>query len=154
VRGTAPEARPGRLVLRVPDGVRRAMESEARARYPHECVGALLGRAGEDGGRRVERAVPVRNERASERERRYLVGPRRIIELDGEAEAEGLEILGFFHSHPDHPPRPSEFDREHAWPWYSYVIVPVREGEPGEPRAWRLRDDRSRFDEEEILFEE
>ena len=144
----------GRLVLRMPAEARRAMAQEARARYPDECAGALLGRVEEDGGRRLDRAVPVRNERTSERERRYLVGPRQILALDEAAEATGLEILGFFHSHPDHPPRPSEFDREHAWPWYSYVIVPVRDGEPGEPRAWRLRDDRSRFDEEEILFEE
>ncbi|NIP60369.1 MAG: hypothetical protein GWM92_18485, partial [Gemmatimonadetes bacterium] len=120
------------------------MAREARARYPHECAGALLGRVEEDGGRRLDRAVPVRNERASERERRYLVGPGQILALEEAAQATGLVILGFFHSHPDHPPRPSEFDREHAWPWYSYVIVPVRDGEPGEPRAWRLRDDRSR----------
>lgn len=130
------------------------MEREARDRYPHECCGALLGREEGAGARRLVRVVPVANERREERERRYLVGPRRILELQEEADGEGLEVLGFFHSHPDHPARPSAFDAEHAWPWYSYVIVPVRDGEPGRARSWRLRDDRSRFDEEEILFEE
>ncbi|HUE97299.1 MAG TPA: Mov34/MPN/PAD-1 family protein, partial [Longimicrobiaceae bacterium] len=65
---------------------------------------------------------------------------------------DGLEVVGFYHSHPDHPARPSSFDRDHAWPWYSYGIVPATSSGAGAPRAWRLRDDRSRFDEQEITL--
>jgi len=129
------------------------VETECRERYPQEACGALVGRV-EEGGRRVIRAFPARNERRREREKRYRLGPEQVLEIEEVARREGLEIVGFFHSHPDHPARPSEYDRAHAWPWYSYLIVPVSGGEPGEARCWRLRDDRSSFDEEEILIEE
>ena len=61
-----------------------------------------------------------------------------------------LELVGWYHSHPDHPARPSEFDREHAWPWYSYIIVSVANREPGDMTSWRLTDDRLTFLPEEI----
>lgn len=133
-----------------------AMAGEARARYPEECVGALVGRPapGGDGDREVVRVALAGNERTTERRRRYLLGPARLLEIDEEARGDGLEVVGFFHSHPDHPAEPSEFDREHAWPWYSYVIVPVRNGVPGTPRAWTLRPDRGAFEEEPIVIEE
>ncbi|HXU46531.1 MAG TPA: Mov34/MPN/PAD-1 family protein, partial [Thermoanaerobaculia bacterium] len=66
------------------------------------------------------------------------------------ARAESLSVVGYFHSHPDHPARPSDFDREHAWPGLSYLIVSVRAGKAVEARSWRLSDDRERFDEESI----
>ena len=65
---------------------------------------------------------------------------------------QGAELLGFYHSHPDHPAEPSQYDLDHAWPVFSYVIVSVRAGKPGEMRSWRLRDDRSQFDEEDITM--
>jgi proteasome lid subunit RPN8/RPN11 len=68
-----------------------------------------------------------------------------------EAEARGLEVIGYFHSHPDHPARPSEFDRDHAWPWYSYLILAVHDGRTVARRSWQLREDRSTFDEETIV---
>jgi proteasome lid subunit RPN8/RPN11 len=66
----------------------------------------------------------------------------------------GLDVLGFYHSHPDHPAIPSAFDRDHAWPWYTYVIVPVEGGEAGAPRAWQLKQDRHHFDEVRLLPKE
>lgn len=135
-------------MIRLPETVLEVVRREAEARYPEECCGALLGREDTQGRRLVVRALPGRNERGRERERRYLLGPEMIRRFGKEAEERELELLGFFHSHPDAPAVPSEFDREHAWPWYSYLIVPVEAGAPGRARCWRLRDDRSGFDEE------
>jgi proteasome lid subunit RPN8/RPN11 len=73
--------------------------------------------------------------------------PREFTRVEREADERGLTLLGFYHSHPDAPPRPSEFDREHAWPWFVYPIIGVQGGEPVEIRAWRLRDERDGYDE-------
>jgi len=141
-----------RLSRELLDHLRRA---GARA-YPEEGCGVLLGQedpgAGPEGRalRTVTEVRPVENARAGDRERRYLIPPGTFLQVEEEAREKGLEVLGFYHSHPDHPAEPSRTDKELAWPWYSYVIVPVRRGIPGTPRSWRLLDDRSRFRSEEI----
>jgi proteasome lid subunit RPN8/RPN11 len=84
-------------------------------------------------------------------ERRYLISPDAMFRLDREARAAGLQILGFYHSHPDHPAQPSEYDREWAWPWYSYIIISVLKGVPGVMTCWTLKDDRMAFEIEERL---
>lgn len=117
--------------------------------YPEEGCGVLLGHERE-GSREVMRVVPLDNLREDSRSNRYLIAPEQFLAVDRSAREAGLEVLGFFHSHPDHPPEPSGFDREHAWPWYSYLIVAVEKGRNAGQRAWRLRDDRSAFDEEPI----
>lgn len=129
------------------------MRAQARAAYPRECCGALLGRTREGDGaasREVVRSVPLANAWMDAQERRYLIGSSTVLELERQVEPEGLELIGFYHSHPDHPPIPSAFDREHAWPWYTYVIVAVRPDAVGSVRAWRLADDRSAFHEEAL----
>jgi proteasome lid subunit RPN8/RPN11 len=118
--------------------------------YPEECCGFLLGTAA-DGATRVERLVPASNERQDSRHNRFVISPETVLAAHKEARAAGLSVVGYYHSHPDHPAQPSEFDREHAWPGLSYLIVAVREGQAGTARSWRLRDDRERFEEEEIL---
>lgn len=138
----------------VPAPALEAIRQESRHRYPEEACGVLLGRAeGRSDARAVAETRPVGNDRGAERERRYLIGPRTVLAAEEEADARDLNVVGFFHSHPDRAAEPSDFDREHAWPWYSYLIVPVADGEPGPARSWRLRDDRSGFREEvlEIL---
>ena len=118
--------------------------------YPEECCGFLLG---VDAGhaRRVHALHPARNVReASARGRRYLVDPKEFLAAEAEARANRWELLGVYHSHPDEAARPSEYDREHAWPWYSYLILSVLEGRPDAIRSWRLREDRSSFDEETL----
>ncbi len=132
---------------------REAMRAQARAAYPRECCGALLGRTREGDGaaaREVVRSVPLANAWMGAQERRYLIGSGTVLELERQVEREGLELIGFYHSHPDHAPIPSAFDREHAWPWYTYVIVAVRPELVGPVRAWRLADDRSAFREEAV----
>ena len=83
--------------------------------------------------------------------RRFLVRPQDYREAEQTASDSGVELLGFYHSHPDHPARPSEYDLNHAWPFFSYVIVSVRDGVPGDMTSWRLLDDRSTFTEEDLL---
>ncbi len=122
--------------------------------YPHECCGALLGRADGDGRKQVEELHALVNRRQDSPRNRFLVTPEDYRAAENTARARGLEILGWYHSHPDHPARPSEFDREHAWPTYSYVIVAVTDRQPGEIASWTLRDDRSQFDPETVVVAE
>ncbi len=117
--------------------------------YPEEGCGVLVGR--DEGSRRVvERVIPVENARGDSRGRRYVIPPERILVAEREAREAGLDVVGFYHSHPDHPARPSAFDLEHAWPYYSYLIVSVAAGRVAEARAWRLAADRTRFEPERL----
>ncbi len=124
------------------------------ATYPEECCGVLIGRAtggnGANGTTLVERLLSVDNERGDSRHNRYVITPETVLAAQREARAAGLDIVGYYHSHPDHPARPSDFDREHAWPGLSYLIVSVERGQVADARSWRLSDDRERFDEERI----
>lgn len=128
----------------------RAIRGEAERGYPEEICGVLIGRDGEGQAREVVRSLAVANARSTERARRYLIDAGALLAAERAAAAEDLEIIGFYHSHPDHPALPSEFDREHSWPYYTYLIVSVRTGRAEEARAWRLSDDRSGFMEEDI----
>ena len=92
----------------------------------------------------------MENTREDSPRNRYLISSRELLEAEKTARARGLDIVGVYHSHPDHPARPSEFDREHAFPWYSYIIVSVHGGKPVDLASWTLRDDRSAFDAEDL----
>jgi proteasome lid subunit RPN8/RPN11 len=123
--------------------------------YPNECCGALLGRdasgeAGQQRPREILGVYPLVNRREDSPRNRFSVTSQDVLEAEKTAGASGLDVIGWYHSHPDHPARPSEYDREHAWPWYSYVIVSVRGREPKEMTSWRLEDDRARYREESI----
>jgi len=117
--------------------------------YPDECCGVFIGRALED-ATVVERVLSVGNERQDSRHNRYLISPETVLAAQKEARALGLDVVGYYHSHPDHPAKPSEFDREHAWPWVSYLIVSLQGRKVVDTRSWRLSEDRERFDEEGI----
>ena len=117
--------------------------------YPDECCGVLIGRSSGD-GTVIERVLAVGNERQDSRHNRFLINPETVLAAHKEARALGLDVVGYYHSHPDHPARPSDFDREHAWPGVSYLIVSVKRGQVAEARSWRLADDREQFDEEAI----
>jgi len=117
--------------------------------YPDECCGVLIGRALEE-ATVVERVLSVGNERQDSRHNRYLISPETVLAAQKEARALGLDVVGYYHSHPDHPARPSDFDREHAWPWVSYLIVSLQGRKVVDIRSWRLSEDRERFDEEGI----
>lgn len=121
------------------------MHAHAAEGYPHEVVGILAGEPG-----RVTRIAPLINERADSAHNRYKVSGLTLARAEQALEDEGLAILGYYHSHPDHPAQYSEYDRDHALPNLSYVIVSVRGGEIADTLSWRLRDDRSAMDPEAL----
>lgn len=130
--------------------------------YPHECCGALLGRdsaavaagdSDENGltpPREILALFPLVNRRDDSPRNRFSVTADDVRAADSAAQKQGLEVVGWYHSHPDHPARPSQYDRDHAWPWYSYVIVSVQQGSPQDMTSWRLNDDRAEFSPEGI----
>ncbi|MCH8017752.1 MAG: M67 family metallopeptidase [Acidobacteria bacterium] len=121
----------------------------AQKTYPHECCGVMVGSV-ENGVKTVTELIPAENQRTDSPANRYLITPDLLNELEKKLKGTDRAIVGFFHSHPDVPARPSTYDQDHAWPWYSYVIVSVNRGQAGEIHNWKLRDDRSAFDAEKM----
>lgn len=129
------------------------IREHAAATYPEECCGFLIGTWRQDGSIQVVDAESVENVRGELRERRYRIDPDDLLRAEANAESRGLDVVGFYHSHPDHPARPSLTDLEEAtFPGYAYVIVSVTRGQPGHITAWSLRDDRTGFDETPIAL--
>jgi len=121
--------------------------------YPDECCGILFG-SEEDGGHAVKALKPIKNARESgERYHRFLITAEDMMQAELEARKLGLEIVGFCHSHPDHPAVPSDYDRDHALPFYHYIILRVAKGKPEEMTDWRLRLSREAFDSDELKIE-
>jgi proteasome lid subunit RPN8/RPN11 len=116
--------------------------------YPHECCGALLGR--DTTPREILGLFPLVNRRADSPRNRFSVTAQDVLDAEKAARQQGFDVVGWYHSHPDHPARPSQYDRDHAWPWYSYIIVSVAEGKPQDMTSWRLNDDRAEFSPEGI----
>ncbi len=138
-----------RGVLVLTETVADRIRAHGAEAYPNECCGALLGRDRED-QREVRELFPLVNRRTDSQRSRFSITPDDFRVAEAAARERGLDLVGWYHSHPDHPALPSEYDREHAWPWYSYVIVSVAEREPKQMTSWRLADDRTRFTPEEI----
>ncbi len=136
--------------LVIPPRLLQEIHTHGERAYPEEGAGLLLGRV--EGERKITLEIlGLRNEReGAARRNRYLLSPEDYMHGEDEAAARGLEVLGIFHSHPDHPNRPSEFDREWAWPWFSYLITSVHGGQALESRSWTLLEDRSAFVEEAL----
>jgi proteasome lid subunit RPN8/RPN11 len=138
-------------VIRLRRGQTEAISRHGEADYPHECCGLLLGRFEPSALKVVEEAYPISNAREEEAKRnRFLIKPEEFLKGHKYAASVGMDIVGFYHSHPDHPSSPSEFDKEHAWPAYSYVIVSVNNGATGDLSSWELEADRSAFGPETI----
>ena len=141
-------------VLRLREELSERIRAYGAETYPHECCGALLGSDG-DGrrAREVSEIVPLTNQRNDSPRNRFSITPEDVRDAETAARKAGLDLIGWYHSHPDAPARPSEFDREHAWPWYSYIIVSVQERVPRDMNSWRLADDRGHYDAEEIVLD-
>jgi proteasome lid subunit RPN8/RPN11 len=137
------------MKLVVPQDIIQRIRRHGEETYPHECCGFMLGSA-EDGTQRIREIRLQANERTESRENRFVISPEQFRAAETYARKTGLQLVGIYHSHPDSPARPSEYDRDHAWPWFSYVIVSVKGGKSAEANAWELRDDRSGFDTVEL----
>ena len=135
--------------LKISKDLIRQIEAHGVETFPYECCGALLGRENDD-SREVAALYALSNRRDDSPRNRFEITPEDVLLAERTAREKKLDLIGWYHSHPNAPARPSEFDREHAWPWYSYVIVSVRDGEPKEMTSWRLWDDRSAYDPEPI----
>lgn len=136
-------------MIEVSLSVEEAIAAHARETYPEECCGGLLGRAGEP--RRALLARRMKNAATEDRSRRYVIDPLDLLHADDDARSRGLDLIGIYHSHPDHPAEPSEFDRSHASSWYSYLILSIVRGVPEALTAWRYDDSSGRFLPEEIV---
>ena len=118
--------------------------------YPYECCGLLLGHFNAE-EKVVTETYPISNAREESAKRnRFLIEPEELMRGEKYARSRDLEVVGFYHSHPDSPARPSQYDLEHAWPTYSYIIVSTSEGDSGDLFSWEQEPDRSKFNGEEI----
>jgi len=135
------------VTLRLSNSVIEEIRREGEQAYPGECCGILAGRTGNV--KEVLRLVPALNRRTDD-PHRYLISPDDLRLIEARLRSSGQEVLGFYHSHPDHPAAPSAFDTEQAWPWYSYIIVGVNRGRAAELASWVLVDDRSGMHPESI----
>jgi proteasome lid subunit RPN8/RPN11 len=129
-----------------------AIRTHGKRDYPHECCGLLIGTFHKAGFKVVAEVYAISNAREEEHKRnRFLIRPEELVHGESYARKQNLDVVGFYHSHPDAEARPSRYDLEHAWPTYSYVIVSVREGHARELYSWEMKTDRSQFNQEEIL---
>lgn len=123
-----------------------SIREHGKTTYPFECCGALVG-----AGDALDQAWLLANTSVENQERRFLVSPAEYRDLERRVSEAGRQLLGFYHSHPDHPAQPSAHDLAAAWPGFVYLILSVRHGAPAKLTGWELRDDRSRFDEVEVV---
>jgi proteasome lid subunit RPN8/RPN11 len=139
-------------MLRLSNEQRSAIAAHGERDYPYECCGLLLGQFADGAVKTCAEIYPISNAREEAAKRnRFLIRPEELLRGEQDAAARGLDIVGFYHSHPDHPAVPSAYDLEHAWPVYSYIVVAIKSGHEQDLRSWELQTDRTRFEEEEIL---
>lgn len=125
------------------DQIRRHAEST----YPEECCGFLVAEESDpaSGIRQILRAAPMENRMEGERRRRFVIPPEELQRFERGLEGTGRAVVGFYHSHPDHPEVPSLYDQDHAWPWYTYLVLAVDHGRAGKLGAFELDPDSRRF---------
>ena len=141
-------------MIQLADGVAAQVNAHGEADYPHEACGLLRGTIDDAGTKLVEAAIPLPNAREDgARHNRFAIRPEDLVREERAARALGKDIIGIYHSHPDHPDEPSRYDLERAWPVYSYVVVSVQEGRAASLRSWELSADRARFEPESLVKE-
>ena len=124
------------------------LKETVKKSYPYECCGLLLGMNASE--KKVIEVRPVQNKNKERTHDRYEIEGKEFAKIDKEASKKGLQIIGIYHSHPDHPAIPSVYDTEHAWAGYSYMIASVEKGEPVHIRSWIYNEEKKQFEEEEI----
>ena len=138
------------MILFLSQEILKRIHQHGEQAYPEEGAGLLLGET-KGNEQQVSEIVSLTNEREEDaRHNRYQLSPQDYLMGEDLADRMGLDVLGVFHSHPDHPNQPSEFDRQWAWPNFSYLITSVVQGVAVESRSWRLNEDRANFSEEKV----
>jgi proteasome lid subunit RPN8/RPN11 len=141
------------MALRIDKRHLELIEAYGEGAYPNECCGFLLGKE-KNGEKEVLSTLPAFNAQDEEEQHhRFLITSADFLRVQRFATERGMEIVGFYHSHPDEQARPSRFDLEHGWPWYSYIIVSVSQRKAADLTSWVLEDDRSKFRREQIVLE-
>lgn len=133
-------------MVRIAKELADRIERHGMQTYPEECCGILLGSSNGD-ERVILDTAELDNVQEENRRRRFFVTPKQYMQAEKVASERGMELLGFYHSHPDHPAIPSEFDREHALPWFTYIVLAVEKGDAKVMTAWLLSESRDRFNE-------
>jgi len=129
----------------------KIIRTDGEKAYPNECCGFLIGEVDKAGVKTVKSAQAINNAREDgEQYHRFLIKPEDMMKAEQTARSMKLDVIGFYHSHPDHPSAPSDYDRDHALPFYSYVIISVKQGKADKLTSWELTPDRSKFTEEQI----
>jgi len=132
----------------------KQIEAHGERAFPHECGGMLIGRFDVEKGKTVVELMPMENAmNESEQHNRVLILPKDVLRAERYAREKKLDVVGYYHSHPDHPAVPSQFDLDHALPVWTYIIVSVEAGKAVDVRAWEMENDRSKFNEERITQE-
>jgi len=139
------------IMLRLSSELEKKIKADGEAAYPNECCGVLIGEVDNAGIKTVKSTLTIDNAREDgEQYHRFLITPEDMMKAEQTARANKLDVIGFYHSHPDHPSAPSGYDKDHALPFYSYVIVSVDKGKAQVLTSWELTDDRSDFVQEKI----
>ena len=132
----------------------KQIEAHAEKDYPHECGGMLIGSFDGENGKKVFELLPMQNASSEEtRHNRVLIVPRDVMRAERYARERKLDVVGYYHSHPDDRAHPSQFDLAHALPVWSYIIVSVLQGKAVDVRSWEMENDRSKFNAEEFIKE-
>ncbi|HQZ98339.1 MAG TPA: M67 family metallopeptidase [Pyrinomonadaceae bacterium] len=138
-------------MLELQKGHLEAIKAHAEADYPHECGGLLLGHLDAENDKTVVETLPMENTAEVEtRHDRVLIDPRALMLADRKAREKGLDVIGYYHSHPDDEAVPSQFDLDHALPVWSYIIVSVRDKKAVDWNSWEMENDRSKFKKEVV----
>ena len=137
-------------MITIAESLLREIRAHGVKDYPYECCGLLLGHYDPE-GKVVTETYSISNAREESAKRnRFLIEPEELMRGERYARSKNIEVVGFYHSHPDSPARPSQYDLEHAWPTYSYIIVSTSEGHSGDLFSWEQEPDLSKFNPEEI----
>jgi len=139
-------------MLRLSSEPEKNIRTDGETAYPNECCGVLIGEVDNEGIKTVKSTLTIDNAREDvEQYHRFLITPEDMMKAEQTARSMKLDVIGFYHSHPDHPSKPSGYDKDHALPFYSYVIVSVDKGKAQILTSWELTNDRSDFVQEKII---
>ena len=131
-----------------------AIEKHGEQTYPFECGGMLIGHFGADGVKTVAENFPLENSSTEDQKNRVLILAKDVLRAERYARLNKLDVIGYYHSHPEDVAVPSQYDLDHALPVWSYIIVSVLAGKAADLRSWQMENDRSKFNEEKIIRDE